>query len=110
VQDYAIRCTLATHPDGEYATKLTKRFVRFGASPRAAQALVLGAKVRALLDRRAHVSIEDIHGVLLPAMRHRVLLNFEGLAEGMTTDTIIRDIQQNLVPESSLSQTHLPHS
>jgi MoxR-like ATPase len=83
VQDYAIRCVLATHPTGArgYATGLVKQFVRVGGSPRAAQAVVMCAKVRALLDGRAHVSVEDIKAVLLPAMRHRVLLNFEGQAE-----------------------------
>ena len=99
VQDYAIRCTLATHPDGQYATKSAKQFLRFGASPRAAQTLVLGAKVQALLDGRGHVSIDDIKQVTLPAMRHRILLNFEGQAEGITTDLIVNDIRDHLPVE-----------
>jgi MoxR-like ATPase len=92
VQDYAIRCVLATHPDGEFAGAKAKQFLRYGASPRAAQALVLGGKVRALLDGRGHVSVEDIREVLLPALRHRVLLNFEAQAEGMTPELILNDI------------------
>jgi len=96
VQDYAIRCVLATHPQGEFATGMTKQFVRFGASPRAAQAIILGAKCRALLDGRGHVSVEDIKSILLPAMRHRVLLNFEGQAEGITSDLILNDIMDHL--------------
>ena len=96
VQDYAIRCVLATHPEGEFASGLTKQFLRFGASPRAAQALVLGGKVKALLDGRAHVSVEDVKQVLLPALRHRVLLNFEGQAEGVTPDMILNDVMDNL--------------
>jgi len=92
VQDYAIRCTLATHPQGEHATAMVNRFIRVGASPRAAQALILGGKVRALLAGRGNVSVEDIRSVLTPAMRHRLLLNFEGAAEGMTTDRVLDDI------------------
>ena len=99
VQDYAIRCVLASHPEGEFALSMTKQFVRFGTSPRAAQALVLGAKVKALLDNRVHVSIDDIKRVLLPAMRHRILLNFEGQAEGITTDMVLEDIKENLAVE-----------
>lgn len=96
VSDYAVRMTMATHPQGEFATPLTNQFVRVGASPRAAQALVLGAKCRALLDDRAAVSIDDIRAVALPAMRHRIILNFEGEAEGVTTDQIVSNIVDTL--------------
>jgi len=96
VQDYAIRCVLATHPDTQWATTQTKQFVNIGASPRAAQALVLAAKVQALLDDRVHVSTDDIQQVILPAMRHRILLNFEAHAKAITTDTILQDILDNL--------------
>jgi MoxR-like ATPase len=89
VQDYAIRLTLATHPQGLFAVQMTNQFVRVGASPRAAQAITLAAKVRALLDGRFHVSFQDIKDVVHPAMRHRIILNFEGEAEGMTTDMIL---------------------
>jgi MoxR-like ATPase len=96
VQDYAVRVVLATHPGGDLATPMVNQFLRFGASPRAAQALVLAGKVRALLDGRGNVSIEDIRKVVLPAMRHRCLLNFEGEAEGKSTDEILQNIVETL--------------
>ncbi len=89
VQDYAIRLTLATHPRGQFATPMVNQFLRVGASPRAAQAITLAAKVRALLDGRFHVSFKDVKDVVVPAMRHRVILNFEGEAEGITTDMVL---------------------
>src|SRR5262245_29334102 len=92
VQDYAIRLVLATHPQGEFATAETNRYLRFGASPRAAQALVLAGKVRALLEGRYNVSFEDIRRVYLPALRHRVLLNFEAQAENIAPDTVLAQI------------------
>ena len=92
VQDYAIRCVLATHPDGEFAPASVNQFFRVGASPRAAQAITLASKVRALLDGRFHVSFNDIKEVAVPAMRHRCILNFEGEAEGMTTDMVLQRI------------------
>ncbi|GAB4384197.1 MAG: MoxR family ATPase [Phycisphaerales bacterium] len=103
VQDYAVRLVLSTHPadervgsDGRYATPMVNQFVRVGASPRAAQSLLLGAKVRALLDGRAAVSIDDVRSVALPAMRHRLILNFEGEAEGITADRIVGNILETL--------------
>ena len=92
VQDYAVRTTLATHPEGEFATPLVNRFVSFGASPRAAQAIVLGAKCRALVDGRPSVAVEDLKAVATPALRHRILLNFEAQAEGIDQDQIIENI------------------
>jgi MoxR-like ATPase len=92
VQDYAIRCTLATHPNGIFAIPMVNQFLRVGASPRAAQAITLAAKVRALLDGRFHVSFKDIKEVVVPAMRHRVILNFEGEAEGITTDMVLEKV------------------
>ncbi len=92
VQDYAIRLVLATHPEGEWAADMTNQYVRFGSSPRGVQALVLAAKVRAMLDGRYHVSFDDIRRSALPGLRHRVLLNFEGQAEGITNDEVIADI------------------
>jgi len=92
VQDYAIRLVLASHPAGEFATESVNRYVRYGASPRAVQAVVLAAKVRALLDERYHVSFGDAAGSYLPAMRHRVLLNFEGQAEGIENDDLLKEI------------------
>ncbi|MBX2853041.1 MAG: AAA family ATPase [Phycisphaeraceae bacterium] len=101
VQDYAIRAVLATHPGGEFAGNMASQFLRFGGSPRACQALVLGGKVKALLDGRAHVSVEDIKAVMLPALRHRVLMNFEGQAEGVTPDMVINDIIDKLPVEAA---------
>jgi MoxR-like ATPase len=92
VQDYAVRLVLATHPQGEFAAAETNKFIRCGASPRGAQALVLAGKVRALLEGRYNVSFEDIRRVYLPALRHRVLLNFEAQAENIPSDTILQQI------------------
>jgi len=96
VQDYAIRLVLATHPQGEFAASVTNRFVRFGSSPRGVQSLVLSGKVRAMLDERYHVSFSDIRSSVLPALRHRILLNFEGQAEGVTTDDILTQILEKV--------------
>lgn len=92
VQDYAIRLVLATHPRGEFATETVNQYVRFGSSPRGVQALVLGAKVRAMLNERYHVSFDDVAKTAHPALRHRVLLNFEGQAEGIQPDDVLTDI------------------
>jgi MoxR-like ATPase len=96
VQDYAIRVLMATHPTGEEAPELVKRFVRIGASPRGAQAMLLGAKVRALFDGRFAASIDDVKATALPALRHRVLLSFEGEAEGVASDRVISELLQKL--------------
>ncbi len=92
VQDYAIRLVLATHPQGEFATEQTNRYVRWGGSPRGAQTLALAGKVYALLDGRYNVSFQDVQKSFLPAMRHRLLLNFEAQAEGMEPDVVLQDI------------------
>lgn len=104
VRDYAVRCTMATQPGSDAPSDLAKRFVRYGASPRAAQTLVLAAKVRSLLDGRTHASTDDIRAVLLPAMRHRIMLNFEGHAEGITPDAILTDIQDNLPIDAAMNR------
>ena len=98
VQEFAIRVMMATHPNTAHSHALTNRFVRCGASPRASQAMVIGGKIRALLKNRVYVSCEDIRAVALGALRHRVLLNFEGEAERVDTDTIIQEIL-NSTPE-----------
>jgi MoxR-like ATPase len=98
VQQYAIDITLATHPESERATEMTKRFVRFGSSPRGTQALILGGKVNALLNDRVHVACEDVRTVALNALRHRLLLNFDAEAERVDADAILKDILQR-VPE-----------
>jgi MoxR-like ATPase len=92
VQEYAIKIVMATQPTTQFAHPLTKKYLRYGASPRGAQALVLGGKVRALLNGRSEVSPEDIRGVVLQALRHRVILNFEGEAERVNPDTILSAI------------------
>jgi MoxR-like ATPase len=99
VQDYAIRVITATHPEGEDVPDIVKRFVRFGASPRGAQAILLAAKIRALFEGRFAASIDDVREAALPALRHRVLLNFEGEAEGVKTDQVIVAILKGL-PET----------
>ncbi len=92
VQDYAIRLLLATHPNNEYATADTNRFLRAGGSPRGAQTLILASKLRALLEGRFNVSFEDVRKVYLPAMRHRILLNFEAQAENVSPDAVLASI------------------
>ncbi len=96
VQDYAIRLSLATHPRGEFAVPETNQYIRCGASPRAAQALTLAAKVRSLLEGRYNVSFADVKKVFLPALRHRLILNFEAQAEGIEADTILTKIMEQV--------------
>lgn len=100
VQDYAVRLVLATQPETAGAPGSVKRFVRVGASPRGAQALLLAAKIGALFQGRYAASVDDLRGVALPALRHRVLLNFEGEAEGVRADDVVLDIVKEL-PESA---------
>jgi len=92
VQDYAIRLIESTHPDRETAPEATSRYIRYGASPRGAQSLIIAAKVRCVLNGRFAVSAEDIRIVSKPALRHRIIRNFEGEAEGVSTDTILDEI------------------
>jgi MoxR-like ATPase len=92
VQAHAIDLVLATHPDNKHASPLAKKYVRYGASPRGAQALILAGKIHALLDNRYHVSRADIDQAALAALRHRIILNFEGEAEGTSTDEVIAEI------------------
>jgi len=96
VQDYAVRLVLATHPDEALATPQVKSFLRFGASPRAAQTLVLAGKVRSLLAGRAEVVAEDIRDIVLPTLRHRCILNFEAEAEGISCDDILTNLIDTL--------------
>jgi MoxR-like ATPase len=91
VQEYAVKLVLATHPDGR-ENVLANKYVRYGSSPRGAQTLILGGKVRALMDGRFNVSQEDIRALLLPALRHRLILNFEAQADGRTTDDLLEEI------------------
>ncbi len=100
VQDYIARVTLATHPEGPFAVPITNQYLRWGSSPRGAQTLTLAAKVRALLSGRYNVSFEDVRRVYLPALRHRVILNFEAEAEGIDTDKVLTEVLQK-VPEKA---------
>jgi len=95
VRALASTIIMATHPQWEHAPEVARRFIRYGASPRGAQALVLGAKVRALTEGRFNVSVEDLHALAVPALRHRVILNFEGEAEGVDNDTLISQIVES---------------
>jgi MoxR-like ATPase len=92
VKEFALKVMLATHPESELAPELTNRFVRYGSSPRGAQAIILASKIRALLHGRFNVAYEDVEHVALPALRHRLILNFEGQAEGIAPDEIVRAI------------------
>jgi len=92
VQGYAIRLTLGSHPESPYASPLVKRYVRYGASPRAAQALVLAAKIHAITHGHAFVSPDDIREMAMPALRHRLLLNFEGEAEQVDADSVVAEL------------------
>jgi MoxR-like ATPase len=92
VAEYAARLVAATHPDDESAPEGVRRFLRYGASPRAAQGLVLAARVHALLDGRAHVTFEDVRRFAPPTLRHRLILNFEGEAEGVRPDTLVAEV------------------
>jgi len=101
VQDFALRLVLATHPDQDHAPDSVKRFIRYGASPRAAQALLLSGKVRALMGERFNVAVEDIRASALPSLRHRLVLNFEGQAEAVDPDDSIRDAFDSLTAKSN---------
>lgn len=92
VKEYVTHLVLATRPDHPEAPDMVRRFVRYGSSPRGAQALVLGGKVQALIDGRFNVSFEDVRAVLLPSLRHRLILSFEGEAEGVDPDQILEDV------------------
>lgn len=96
IKEYAVRLLLATHPDQEDAPDDIRKFVRYGASPRGLQALISTAKVRALLEGRYNVSTEDLNVVAYPALRHRIILNFDGLADGVTPDSLIETILQEI--------------
>ena len=98
VTAYAVSVLAATHPDQPRAPELVRDYVRYGGSPRGAQALVTAGKIYALLDGRFNVSIDDIRAVALPSLRHRIILNFEGEAEGITSEAAVRAILDAVVP------------
>ena len=96
VQDYAVRIVEATHPERPKAPEATRHYIRYGSSPRGGQAMIIGAKVRAVMDGRFAVSTEDIAAVTKQALRHRIILNFEGEAEGVSTDQILDEILKSI--------------
>ena len=102
VKDYAVRLVQATHPKTETGTAMVSQFLRFGSSPRGAQALILAGKVRALAQGRFNVSFDDLEAIALPALRHRLILNFEAEAEGVTTDHIIAQVLKD-VPRDAVA-------
>jgi MoxR-like ATPase len=96
VRDYAAHLVLATHPEAPETVDAARRFVRYGASPRGAQALVRAGKVRALSQGRLNVALEDIQTLALPALRHRLILSFEGEAQGIDPDDVVRAALQGV--------------
>ncbi len=100
VKRFALRLVLATHPEGEGASSMVNQYVRYGASPRGGQAMILCGKVRALLDGRSGVAFDDIADVAKDALRHRIIPNFEAEAEGISTDAIIDDLLKALPREA----------
>ena len=104
VKDYAVRLVLATHPATDTALDITNQFLRFGSSPRGAQTLLLGAKVRALTEGRFNVSFDDISAVAKPALRHRLIVNFEAEAEGITSDHVLGKILKEVPRDSEASK------
>src|SRR2546423_7076873 len=102
VKDYAVRLILATHPKTETAAPISSQYLRFGSSPRGGQTLLLAGKVRALIQGRFNVSFDDIQAVAVAAMRHRLILNFEAEAEGMTTDHIVAQILQDVPRDAAV--------
>jgi MoxR-like ATPase len=102
VKDYAVRLVLATHPQTETAAPITNQYLRFGSSPRGGQCLLLAGKVRALMQGRFNVSFDDIQAVATPTLRHRLILNFEAEAEGITTDHIITQILSEVPKDAAM--------
>jgi MoxR-like ATPase len=98
VTAYAVSLLAATHPDNARAPELVRRYVRYGGSPRGAQALVLAGKINALMDGRFNVATDDVRAVAIPALRHRVIRDFEGEAEGITPDAIVRSVLDAVTP------------
>ncbi len=96
---YVVRCLRATHPDDSNATESVRRYVRFGGSPRGAQSILLAARVRCAIDGRLSPSIDDVRDVFAQSLRHRVLLNFEGEAEGIDVDMILSQVLDTIRPD-----------
>jgi MoxR-like ATPase len=104
---YIARMILATHPDNNHATALVKKYVRYGASPRAAQALMLAARVQALINGRAYAGPQDIAAAALPCLRHRIITHFDARVDGVTAEAIIQEVMEHTdsVPEAAAIKT-----
>ncbi len=102
VKNYIARLVLATHPEHRLATGRVKKYLRYGVSPRGAQALTLAGKVKALMEGRFNVAFEDVRECALSALRHRLILNFEGEAEGVTTEGIIEELLSEVAYEKDI--------
>jgi MoxR-like ATPase len=96
VTDYVVRMTLATHPENAEAPDVVRRYVRYGVSPRGAQAIVLGSKIRALIEGRLNVAYDDVRAVAAPALRHRLILNFDAESSGVTADDVLGQLVASL--------------
>lgn len=96
VKEYALKLILATHPELENGADIAKRYVEAGAGPRAAQGIIAGAKVRAVMEGRLNVSFEDIKELAYPVLRHRIILNFDAITEGLNEEAIISKILEDL--------------
>jgi MoxR-like ATPase len=103
VKDYAVRLVLASHPKSDTAAPVSNQYLRFGSSPRGGQCLLLAGKVRALTEGRFNVSFDDIEAVATPALRHRLILNFEAEAEGITTDQVIAQILKDVPRDAAVT-------
>src|SRR5438067_2369556 len=108
IKEYAVRLLLATHPDQEDAPEKVRNYVRYGASPRGLQALLTTSRVRALLESRYNVSVEDLQAVAFPALRHRIILNFDGLADGVTPEDLIKEVIEETEPAHGPSLSRPP--
>ena len=105
VKDYVSRLVWATHPESELAPDLVKKFVRYGSSPRGAQSIILAAKVAALIDGRYNAGFQDVKAAAHAALRHRILLNFEGEAEGIKIEKVIDEVLQSVTPDLKAAVT-----
>jgi MoxR-like ATPase len=103
IRDYAVRLVLATHPESEISTEQVRQFVRWGASPRAAQALIKAARVRALTTGRAHVAFEDIRHFAAEVLQHRVLINYDGMADGIRIEDLVQECVDSLSEDDPIS-------
>ncbi|MGZ0173708.1 MAG: AAA family ATPase [Planctomycetales bacterium] len=103
IRDYAVRLVLSTHPESDIATERVRQFVRWGASPRAAQALIKAARVRALTAGRAHIAFEDVRHFAAEVLQHRILLNYDGQADGIRVEDLVRECVETLTEDDSIN-------